>query len=70
MILESVVHFEIDGDVSGIPAMETADAEVLSLDISDRHMKLIVEWNEWAPHNQFVRSYDIQASAVQVKIMP
>lgn len=50
--------------------MEAHDAEVLTLKLNANGMLLVLEWNDWEPHRQFVRTYDIQANAVTVAITP
>ena len=68
--LENITLCEVDGEVVENLAMEASDGEVLTLDIHEHGIKLIVEWNEWTPRRQFVRTYDVQADSVGVEATP
>jgi len=69
VILEDVTNLDANGAFPSRPTMEAADAEVLTLDLSDKGMKLIVEWNDWELRKQFVRSYHFQANVVRLRIV-
>jgi hypothetical protein len=69
--LENITLCEVDGEAVENLAMEASDGEVLSLDIRQDGIELIVEWNEWSPaRSQFVRSYNVHAGSVRAEIAP
>jgi len=70
LVLENIVHCEIDGVVGASPIMEAGDGEVLKLTVRDDGIAMLIEWNEWETKSHFVRSYDLQADAVHVTLAP
>lgn len=68
--LEDVSSCEVDGQAVERLAMEAADGEVLTLHVRDDGIELIVEWNEWSPARQLVRTYDVHAGSVVIDLTP
>jgi len=64
--LKQVALIKADGEVADTFVMEAEDAEILSLDIDGDGIAMILEWNNWEPRRQFVRSYVIKAHDVRV----
>ena len=70
VVLETVTGLVVDGRSQSALTMEAEDAEVLTLELNESGMLLILEWNDWGPRRQFVRTYVVQANAVRVAITP
>lgn len=70
VVLEAVAGLVVDGRPQSALTMEAQDAEVFSLKLNEIGMVLILEWNDWEPRRQFVRTYDVRATAVSVVIIP
>lgn len=67
--LEQVTLIKADGEVAGTFAMEAQDAEILSFDLHGDGITATLEWNDWEPRRQFVRSYEIAAHDVRVVVV-
>jgi hypothetical protein len=50
--------------------MEAEDGEVLTLDIHEDRLTLVVEWNEFQARSSFVRGYELQADLIEVDATP
>jgi len=67
--LEEVALLKADGEVADTFVVEAKDAEILSLELRDDGIVMLLEWNDWEPRRQFVRSYEIKAHDVRVVVV-
>jgi len=68
VILQQVISFKADGEFVDGFVMEARDAEILAFDWRADGIAMTLEWNDWEPHHQFVRSYEIRARGVQIDV--
>lgn len=65
----SIAYAAIDGVQSDLLAMEAEDGEVLTLDISDSCLWLMVEWNDFCSRKSITREYKVCGNSVSVSIL-
>lgn len=67
--IRNVTSIIVDGaSVNGV-AMEHDDGEVLTLNVSDAEILLIVQWNDFRNHSSVTKSYRIKGH-VSVELSP
>jgi hypothetical protein len=69
LVISQVTSVSIDGVQSSAPLMEASDGEVITLEISEGVVSLIVEWNDFARKNSFTRSYRVLGGDVSISVI-
>ena len=66
--IAGVTRILVDGESAGAVAMEREDGEVLTLDLSDREVYAIVQWNDFAGRASVTRAYRIEGETVTLTL--
>lgn len=69
VIVSPVSSVTIDGEQSNAPLMEADDGEVLTLEISESVLSLIIEWNDFSCKKSFTKSYRVVGGEVSITVI-
>ncbi len=64
--ISQVSSVKIDGQLSSAPLLATNDGEILTLEISEKAVWLLIEWNDFSNKKSFTRSYLLSGHKVSV----
>jgi hypothetical protein len=68
--IDGVTRIIVDGADVEVVGMEHDLGEVLTLDLSNREMYAIVQWNDFVNHTSVTRSYRIEGEHVKFTMSP
>lgn len=69
LMVSHVSRVMIDGELSNAPLMAANDGEVLTLEISENSLSLIVEWNDFRHRKSFTKSYKVSGGKVCISVI-
>lgn len=69
LAVSQVSSVMIDGEIANAPLMAANDGEVLTLEISEDGLSLIVEWNNFRHGKSFIRSYRVAGGKVSISVI-
>lgn len=67
--ISPVFSMKIDGEMSSAPLMAADDGEILTLEMSEQAVSLVIEWNDFSNKKSFVRSYQLLGRKVSVLVI-
>jgi|GEM_PF-2121555 len=70
IIFKAIRKINTDAKESGTDLMAAEDGEVLTLNLSEQQMELIVQWNEFSQHRHFMHSYYVDCERIQIEVKP
>ena len=59
----------IDGELSNAPLMAADDGEILTLEMSENALSLIIEWNDFSRRKSFTKSYRVLGGEISVSVI-
>ena len=66
IICNGVKKLDTDGKNIDVQLMPTNDGEILTLEIFDRSLKVIIEWNEFDKHTSSTNAYEIECESITI----
>lgn len=71
LMVSPVSSVLIDGELSNVnvPLMEANDGEILTVDMSENALSLIIEWNDFSRGKAFTKSYRVSGGKVSVSVI-
>ena len=69
LLFEGVKKLEVDDKPAVLPLMAAPDGEILTLKMNDNTIELLIEWNNFECHDQFVKYYFIECENIVIKLI-
>lgn len=69
LTVSPVLKVMVDAKLSNSPLMEADDGEILTLEMSENTLSLIIEWNDFLHGRSFTKSYQVLGGEVTILIV-
>jgi hypothetical protein len=67
LLFNGIRKLEVDNKPTEFPLMAAEDGEILTLDLNDNTVELLIEWNDFTHRSRFVKSYLIECEEIFIK---